>query len=99
MSFERIVPRWESDPAHALIWSEAVYKSAGAPYTTPARLGTEGWNRTNVEGFKDLRPATERPRRGTDACFEPMRFEPAWIALAHRMHLAVVRLQKKKSDA
>ena len=28
-------------------------------------LGTEGWNRTNVEGFKDLRPATERPRHGT----------------------------------
>ena len=28
-------------------------------------LGTEGWNRTNVEGFKDLRPPTERPRHGT----------------------------------
>ena len=32
-------------------------------------FGTEGWNRTNVEGFKDLRPATERPRLGT----------PGWI--------------------
>src|SRR5258708_40126988 len=28
-------------------------------------LGTEGWNRTNVEGSKDLRPAIERPRHGT----------------------------------
>src|SRR5262245_54717049 len=28
----------------------------------PNKFGTEGWNRTNVEGFKDLRPATERPR-------------------------------------
>ena len=33
------------------------------------KLGTEGWNRTNVEGFKDLRPATERPRHET----------PGWI--------------------
>jgi hypothetical protein len=28
-------------------------------------LGAEGWNRTNVEGSKDLRPAIERPRHGT----------------------------------
>lgn len=65
-----VLARWESNPAHALIWSEAVYKSAGAPYTTPAQdFGTEGWNRTNVEGFKDLRPAIERPRPGA----------PGWI--------------------
>src|SRR5260370_22467157 len=28
-------------------------------------VGTEGWNRTNVEGFKDLRTPIERPRYGT----------------------------------
>ena len=27
--------RWESNPAHALIWSFAVYKTARAPYTSP----------------------------------------------------------------
>jgi hypothetical protein len=37
MSFERMVLALGVNPGRALIWSEAVYKSAGAPYTTPAQ--------------------------------------------------------------